>query len=109
MQTNAASQTPAVEGEPLPVSGATSQPEPAGLYDGAVAASPADEVILHVRFRPDTTVWEIAETPDHLSKQDWFHLLCARVPSKFHTRAGGRGFFTLTRTELAALKVRNAN
>lgn len=75
--------------------------------DVAVAAALDDNVIIHIRFRPDTTVWEIGECPDHLDKEEWFKLLCKRLGSTYATRAGGRGFFRLTRVELEALKARN--
>lgn len=68
-----------------------------------------DSVIIMVRFRPDTTVWEINGRPDHLDKQAWFHLLCKRAASKFETRAGGRGYFRLSREEYEAIAARNPN
>lgn len=85
------------------------EPAAAGAYESAVSAPAGGEVLLHVRFWPDTRVWEIAERPDHLDKEDWFKLLCARVGGTYQTRAGGRGFFRLTRPQLEALKVKNPN
>jgi hypothetical protein len=75
-----------------------------GLCDAAVAAPLSDEVIIHVRFHPDSRVWEIAECPNALDKEQWFKLLCARFGSKFQTRAGGRGFFRIARLELESAK-----
>jgi hypothetical protein len=77
--------------------------------ESGVASVVGDEVVLHVRFRPDTTVWEIDECPSHLSKQEWFNLLCRRIADRFASRAGGRGDFRMSRTQLEALKARNAN
>ena len=75
-----------------------------GLCDAAVPAPGTQDVILHVRFHPDARVWEIAERPQDLDKEEWFKVLCARFGSKYETRAGGRGFFRLSRAELEAAK-----
>jgi hypothetical protein len=77
------------------------------------AATPATttaaaEVILHVRFRPDAHVWEIAERPEGLDKEEWYRLLCARAGDRYQTRIGGRGFFRLSRAELDSLKAQAA-
>lgn len=77
-------------------------------YESAVATA-ADEVLLHVRFWPDSRVWEIAERPDHLGKEEWYKLLISRAANKYFTRANSRGFFRLTRLELEALKAKNPN
>ncbi|WP_198290186.1 hypothetical protein [Methylosinus sp. LW4] len=77
--------------------------------DASVATAVGDTVIIMVRFRPDTTVWEINGLPAHLDKQAWFTLLCKRAGSKFETRAGGRGYFRLTRAEYEAIAARNPN
>ncbi|MGE0195165.1 MAG: hypothetical protein AB7F41_04010 [Methylocystis sp.] len=64
----------------------------------------SNSVIIHARFWPDARVWEIAECPDGLTKDEWFKLLCARVGDRYQTRAGGRGFFRISRGELDELK-----
>ncbi len=64
---------------------------------------------LHVRFWPDGSIWRIDERPEQLNNEEWFKRLCARAGQKFQTRAGGRGFFSLTRTEVDALKVQKPN
>ena len=66
-------------------------------------------VLLHVRFRPDTTILDIDECPVEMTKEEWFKRLCARAGGKFATRAGGRGFFRLTHVELETLKVQRPN
>jgi hypothetical protein len=66
-------------------------------------------VLLHVRFRPDTTILNIDECPAEMSNEEWFKRLCARAGGKFATRAGGRGFFRLTHVELETLKVQRPN
>ncbi len=112
VQSNVISLVSTDSGEPVPVGASRQSAEPATAthaYESAVSASAEDALLLHVRFWPDTRVWEIAECPDHLDKEEWFKLLCARVGGNYRTRAGGRGFFRLTRTELEALKVRNPN
>ena len=66
-------------------------------------------ILLHVRFRPDTTILNIDECPAEMTNEEWFKRLCARAGGKFATRAGGRGFFRLTRVELETLKVQRPN
>ncbi|MGA9601226.1 MAG: hypothetical protein WBS22_13415 [Methylocystis sp.] len=78
--------------------------EAPGLCDAAIAATGSDDVILHVRFHPDSRIWEIAERPASLDKEQWLKLLCARFGSKFQTRVGGRGFFRISRVELESAK-----
>jgi len=82
--------------------------EPAAK-DASVATAVGDNVIIMVRFRPDTTVWEINGLPAHLDKQAWFNLLCKRASDKYETRAGGRGYFRLTREQYEAIAARNPN
>lgn len=77
---------------------------PPGLCDAAVSSAVSGEVLIHVRFRPDARVWEIAERPEGLDNEQWFKVLCERFGIKYQTRAGGRGFFRLTRIELEAAK-----
>jgi len=66
-------------------------------------------VLLHVRFRPDTTILNIDECPAEMTNKEWFKRLCARAGGKFATRAGGRGFFRLTHVELETLKAQRPN
>jgi hypothetical protein len=66
-------------------------------------------ILLHVRFRPDTTILNIDECPAEMTNEEWFKRLCARAGGKFATRAGGRGFFRLTHVELETLKVQRPN
>lgn len=82
---------------------------PAPAFQAGVASEVPDGFILHVRFRPDTTVWTIDECPAHLTNQEWFNLLCRRIGGRFAARAGGRGDFRLSRAELEAFKARNPN
>ncbi|QGM99672.1 hypothetical protein F7D14_12050 [Methylocystis parvus] len=64
-------------------------------------------VLIHVRFRPDGTVWEISACPPDVSKDAWFKKLCARASDRFQARAGGRGMFRLTAEQLDALKAQS--
>jgi hypothetical protein len=66
-------------------------------------------LLLHVRFRPDTSVLKIDYCPSDLSPEEWFKRLCARAGDKFAARAGGRGFFRLTPAELEALSAPRAH
>ncbi|CAN2535811.1 MAG TPA: hypothetical protein VIF40_12560 [Methylosinus sp.] len=79
------------------------------VKDASVATAVGDSVIIMIRFRPDTTVWEINGLPSHLDKQAWFTLLCKRAGDKFEARAGGRGYFRLTREQYEAIAARNPN
>jgi hypothetical protein len=74
------------------------------LCDAAVPVPASPLVMIHVRFHPDARVWQIAECPDSLSNEEWFEVLSSRVGDKYETRAGGRGFFRISRMELDALK-----
>jgi hypothetical protein len=79
----------------------------AGAESAAVAQNAP--ILLHVRFRPDTTVLKIDYCPSDLTPEEWFKRLCARAGGKFATRAGGRGFFRLTPAELEALAAPRAH
>jgi hypothetical protein len=84
--------------------------ETAGEHVVAPAANlNSATVLLHVRFRPDTTILDIDECPVEMTQEEWFKRLCARAGGKFATRAGGRGFFRLTHIELETLKVQRPN
>lgn len=61
------------------------------------------EFLIHVRFRPDGTVWEISSCPANSGKDAWFRKICERAGDRFEARAGGRGMFRLTAEQLAAL------
>lgn len=109
MQSNVSTEISTDSGKVVtPVDAGTPVEAGPNAYENAVATV-ADEVLLHVRFWPDTRVWEIAERPDHLDKEQWFKLLTARAGSRYYTRANSRGFFRLTRVELEALKAKNPN
>jgi hypothetical protein len=74
------------------------------LCDAAVPVPASALVMIHVRFHPDARVWQIAECPPSLNNDEWFEVLSSRVGDKYETRAGGRGFFRISRMELDALK-----
>jgi hypothetical protein len=77
--------------------------EQPNAFASGVALQDAN-VLIHVRFRPDGQVWEIAECPAGLDKEQWFKRLCARAGDKFQTRCGARGLFRLSLAQLEALK-----
>lgn len=62
------------------------------------------KTIIHVRFAPDGTVFEIGERPLSLSADQWFAKLSEKAGSAFETLSGGRGVFRLTGDEIEALK-----
>jgi hypothetical protein len=61
-------------------------------------------VLIHVRFAPDGTVFEIGERPTALTAQQWFTKLSERAGDAFQSLSGGRGVFRLSNDEIAALK-----
>lgn len=111
VQPNVVSEISTDRGDAVRVANSSGAGEAAAssAFESAVSAAADDCLLLQVRFYPDTRVWEIAERPEHLDKEEWFKLLCARAGANFQARAGGRGFFRLTRPQLEALKIRNPN
>ncbi|KAF2990359.1 hypothetical protein OGR47_14410 [Methylocystis sp. MJC1] len=83
--------------------GAAPAEEQPNAFSSGVALQDAT-VLIHVRFRPDGNVWEIAECPDFMDKDEWFKRLCARAGDKFQARCGARGLFRLSLAQLEALK-----
>lgn len=61
-------------------------------------------VLIHVRFAPDGTVFEIGERPGALSAQQWFTKLTEKAGNAFESLSGGRGVFRLSSDEITALK-----
>ncbi|MGO9391587.1 hypothetical protein [Rhodoblastus sp.] len=62
------------------------------------------EIVIHARYMPDGSVNEISERPEALTGQQWFNLLCQKVPNAAQALAGGRMIFRLDATELETLK-----
>jgi hypothetical protein len=60
--------------------------------------------MIHVRFAPDGSVFEIGERPQALSAQQWFTRLSEKYGTEFQTLSGGRGFFRLAPDAVEALK-----
>jgi len=82
------------------------------LRDGGMAspsgptgddAETTKPILIHVRFRPDGCIGHITDLPVHLNADQWFKLLCSAIGHKYHSRAGGRGFFRTTRLELESI------
>ena len=65
--------------------------------------------MIHVRFAPDGTVFEIGERPPALSAQQWFTKLSEKHATQFQALAGGRGLFRLAPDAVEALKAAAAN
>lgn len=62
------------------------------------------EIVIHARYTADGSVNEISERPEGLTGQQWFNLLCVKVPHAAHALAGGRMIFRVNASELEALK-----
>ena len=60
--------------------------------------------MIHVRFAPDGTVFEIGERPQSLSAQQWFDRLSEKAGEEFQALSGGRGVFRLAPEVIEALK-----
>jgi hypothetical protein len=56
-----------------------------------------DEVLIHVRFRPDGQIATIDGCPEGVSLQDWYVRLRVAGTRHYQTFAGGRGFFRIPR------------
>jgi len=63
----------------------------------------ADEVLVHVRFYPNTEISSIGEKPNHLSAGERFERLLQGASPHYQTFAGGRGFFRIPRAAFEAI------
>jgi hypothetical protein len=62
-----------------------------------------DEVLIHVRFRPDGHIATIDSCPDGLSFHDWYVRLREAGTQHYQTFAGGRGFFRIPRAQFESI------
>jgi len=60
--------------------------------------------VIHVRFAPDGTVFEIGERPESIDANQWFAKLSGVAAGAFQALSGGRGVFRIDRAALDALK-----
>ena len=65
-----------------------------------------DEVLIHVRFRPDGLIATIDGCPDGVSLQDWYVRLREAGTQHYQTFAGGRGFFRIPRAKYDSISGR---
>jgi len=61
------------------------------------------EIVIHARYAQDGSVSEISERPEGLSAQEWFNLLCVKVPNAAHA-VGWTHHFRVDAAELQTLK-----
>jgi hypothetical protein len=73
------------------------------ITDNAKALAP-DDVLVHVRYRPDGEIFSIDDKPEGLSASQWLKHLFATASLHYQTFAGGRGFFRIPRSEFEALR-----
>ncbi len=64
----------------------------------------ATDIVIHGRYAQDGTILEIGERPDGVSPQQWFNLLCVKIPEAAKPLAGGRIIFRVSAPELETLK-----
>jgi hypothetical protein len=62
------------------------------MYDQA-----NDDVLIHVRYWPNSDIMSIDKLPPGLTAQAWRDRLVTEAPEHYQTFAGGRGFFRLPR------------
>lgn len=75
--------------------------------DVAVASedkATSTDCLIHLRFNPNGTVFEIGERPAGIEAQEWFNYLSRHTLNCYQALSGGRGLFRLPRTEVEALK-----
>ncbi len=65
--------------------------------------------LIHVRFAPDGTVFEIGERPDGLTPEQWFSRLSEKCGTQFQALSGGRGLFRIDPETVQALKASAAH
>jgi len=65
--------------------------------------------LIHVRFAPDGTVFEIGERPESLTAEQWFTRLSEKCGTQFQALSGGRGLFRLDPETVQALKASAAH
>jgi hypothetical protein len=68
-----------------------------------VSAVKQEDVLIHVRFHPNSDIWMIDKRPDHLSPKDWMARLWSAFPDYYLGLSGGRGFFRIPQDKFAAI------
>jgi hypothetical protein len=69
----------------------------------------SDEVLVHVRFYPNSEVATIDGRPDQLTPREWFERLHAAASQHYQSFAGGRGFFRIPASTYDAISRAPAN
>jgi hypothetical protein len=65
--------------------------------DDATDLAATGDVLIHVRFFPNSEINSIGEKPANLSAKEWFERLLELAHPHYQTFAGGRGFFRIPR------------
>ncbi|HEY8337186.1 MAG TPA: hypothetical protein VIQ05_25600 [Tardiphaga sp.] len=68
----------------------------------------SNDVLIHVRFKPDADVFTIDARPDNVEPRDWFNRLYAAASQHYQVLAGGRGFFRIPRDTFQAIATQPA-
>ncbi|CAN1722253.1 KTSC domain-containing protein [Hyphomicrobium sp. 1Nfss2.1] len=69
----------------------------------------SQDVLLHVRYSPDASIFFIDSCPPCLGSDDWLKLLLAEASDCYRALAGGRGFFRIPSERFSAILVKAAN
>ncbi|GLH75446.1 hypothetical protein SSBR45G_03540 [Bradyrhizobium sp. SSBR45G] len=69
--------------------------EDTGSHIAPVAAT--EDVLIHVRFFPNSDINTIGEKPAGLTANQWYERLLDMARPHYQTFAGGRGFFRIPR------------
>ncbi|WP_316175419.1 MULTISPECIES: hypothetical protein [unclassified Bradyrhizobium] len=62
-----------------------------------IALAATEEVLIHVRFFPNSDINSIGEKPASLTANEWYERLLDMARPHYQTFAGGRGFFRIPR------------
>jgi len=69
----------------------------------SAVAQTSDDVLIHVRFQPNSEVWTIDGCPEGVSAKAWYERLLDGAASSYRALSNGRGFFRIPATTFAAI------
>jgi len=66
----------------------------------------SQDVLLHVRYSPDSSIFFIDSCPSCLSSDAWLKLLLTEASDCYRALAGGRGFFRIPSERFSTILVK---